>query len=164
MRGRTAWGTRGLLHRIALGSAVLGLLDAAYLSYEHLTASTTLACSDSGIVDCAKVTTSGYSSVMGLPVAFVGLAYFVVMAILCAPPLYRADDRRLRWLRIAGAVAGALMVIYLVWAELFALDAICLWCTGVHVLTLVLFVVVLLEATYAEPIDLSSEPRERGTR
>jgi uncharacterized membrane protein len=33
-----------------------------------------------------------------------------------------------------------------VWAELFRIDAICLWCTVVHALTVALFAVLVLEA------------------
>jgi uncharacterized membrane protein len=36
------------------------------------------------------------------------------------------------------------MVVYLVWAELFRIDAICLWCTVVHALTIALFAVLAL--------------------
>jgi uncharacterized membrane protein len=35
------------------------------------------------------------------------------------------------------------MVFYLVYVELFRVDAICLWCTGVHLTTIVLFGVIL---------------------
>ncbi len=52
----------------------------------------------------------------------------------------------LRWvrlLRLAGALAGVAMVVYLVFVELFEIDAICLWCTAVHVLTVVMFGAVL---------------------
>ena len=31
---------------------------------------------------------------------------------------------------------------YLAWAELYKIDAICLWCTAVHVLTAALFGVI----------------------
>jgi hypothetical protein len=51
-----------------------------------------------------------------------------------------------RWLDAARLVlsgAGALMVFYLVYVELFRVDAICLWCTGVHVTTIALFGVIL---------------------
>jgi uncharacterized membrane protein len=34
-------------------------------------------------------------------------------------------------------------VIYLIWAELFRVGAICLWCTAVHVCTFGLFVTIL---------------------
>jgi uncharacterized membrane protein len=33
-------------------------------------------------------------------------------------------------------------VFYLVWAELFRINAICLWCTVVHALTLAVFAVL----------------------
>jgi uncharacterized membrane protein len=42
---------------------------------------------------------------------------------------------------------GALTVLYLVWVELFRVNAICLWCTAVHVVTLSLFAVVVLGPT-----------------
>lgn len=144
--------TAVLLRRSALVCAVLGLLDAAYLTFEHFTSSTTLACSENGIVDCAKVTTSSYAAFLGVPVALLGLVYFVVMTVLCLPALYRVDAPVVGWARIAGAVLGVAMVVYLVWVELFALDAICLWCTGIHVLTVLLFIAVLFEAAAAEPL------------
>jgi uncharacterized membrane protein len=46
-------------------------------------------------------------------------------------------------LRVAGAVVGVLSVIYLVWVELFRVDAICLWCTAVHVASVALLAAVL---------------------
>lgn len=39
-------------------------------------------------------------------------------------------------------------MLYLVYVELFRVDAICLWCTAVHVLTFLLFVVTLLGGSY----------------
>ncbi len=45
-------------------------------------------------------------------------------------------------LRLATVSLGALFVLYLVWVELFRVDAICLWCTAVHVLAVALFAVV----------------------
>jgi uncharacterized membrane protein len=44
------------------------------------------------------------------------------------------------------------MVVYLVWAELFRIDAICLWCTVVHALTVAPFAVLVLAAAL-RPID-----------
>jgi uncharacterized membrane protein len=45
---------------------------------------------------------------------------------------------------VAMAAAGVAFVLYLVFAELFLIDAICLWCTVVHALALGLFGVVVL--------------------
>ncbi len=46
-------------------------------------------------------------------------------------------------------VAGVAMVLHLVYAELFQIDAICLWCTTVHVITVILFAVVLVAEALA---------------
>lgn len=121
--------------------AVLGLALSTYLTVEHYTAGTTLACPESATINCAKVTTSAWSHVGPVPVAVLGLAYFVVMTALCLPWAWRIPLLELP--RIAGAVVGVLTAIYLVWVELFRVDAICRWCTAVHVVTLLLLGAVL---------------------
>ena len=119
---------------------ILGILMSAYLTYEHFTGSATLACSDNGAVNCLKVTTSRWSEIAGVPVAVAGLAYFLAMALLCAPSRFARD---LALLRVIGAVAGIVTVLGLVYIELFEVNAICLWCTGVHVITLLLLGTIL---------------------
>ena len=44
-----------------------------------------LVCSDTGAINCTKVTTSPQSVIFGIPVAVLGLAYFVPMIALCLP-------------------------------------------------------------------------------
>jgi uncharacterized membrane protein len=124
-----------------VGSAlsVAGLAIASYLTYEHFTSSTTLACSDSGVINCLKVTTSSYSAVLGVPVAVLGVVFFAVMLVLQLPAMWRRPERAIRRGRLAWAVIGLCTALYLLCVELFAVDAICLWCTAVHVLTLALF-------------------------
>jgi uncharacterized membrane protein len=132
---------------------LLGLLDAAYLTFEHFTASSTLACADNGAINCLKVTTSSYSKVVGIPVALLGLIFFVAMTVLCLPQMWRAPQPIVRRVRLAAVVVGMLSVLYLLWAELFKIDAICLFCTGVHVLTFALFALVVVESTGAFATD-----------
>ena len=117
--------------------AVVGLVAAAYLTIEHFSSSTTLACPESATINCAKVTTSSYSHVAGVPVALAGLIYFVVMVGLLTPAAWRS--RALDPVRLGAAAVGVLSVFYLVWAELFRIDAICLWCTVVHLCTIAMF-------------------------
>lgn len=126
---------------VALGTAIVGLGVSVYLTVEHFSASLTLACPDTGAINCAKVTSSSYSKVAGIPVAVLGLVFFAGMTVLCLPRLWRI--RQLNYLRLAGVLVGIGSVLYLVWAELFRIHAICLWCTVVHVCTLVLLGVVL---------------------
>ena len=120
---------------------LIGLAASVYLTFEHFTSSTTFACPESSTINCQKVTTSQWSHIAGIPVAVLGLVFFVAMAVLCVPPLWRI--RALDVLRVAGAIVGVLSALYLVWIELFKVDAICLWCTAVHVCTLVLLGLVL---------------------
>ena len=126
--------------------SLLGLAVSAYLTFEHFTASKTLACSDTGAINCLKVTTSSYSKVAGVPVALLGLLFFAGMTALCLPAAWRATNPAVRRVRLAAASVGMASVLYLVWVELFRVDAICLWCTGIHVLTFVLFALVVMEA------------------
>ena len=43
------------------------------------------------------------------------------------------------------------------WAELFRIEAICLWCTVVHALTVALFAVIVVGAAL-RPIDPDAQP------
>ncbi|MGD0747016.1 MAG: vitamin K epoxide reductase family protein [Acidimicrobiales bacterium] len=136
---------------VGMVASVAGLGVAGYLTYEHFTSSSTLACSDNSVVNCLKVTTSSYSSVAGVPVAVLGLVFFAVMLVLQLPPMWRRPEPAVRIGRLAWAVVGLGTVLYLLYAELFSIDAICLWCTAVHVLTLVLFGTTVY-ATSAYPV------------
>ncbi len=139
-----------------LWPAALGLGVAGYLTYEHYTSSSSLACSDNGVVNCLKVTTSSYSDVAGVPVAVLGLAFFAVMLVLQLPPMWHRTEPAIRIGRLAWAVVGLGTVLYLLYAELFAIDAICLWCTAVHALTLVLFGTTIY-ATSSYPVPTAED-------
>lgn len=141
--------------------SVVGLLVSAYLTYEHFTDNATLACSIGGAVDCAKVTTSAWSTFMGVPVAPLGLFFFAVTLVLCLPAVWRRGDAWLDAARLGWLTIGMGMVFYLVWAELFKIHAICLWCTVVHVVTFLLWVTVLFGQILSGP---AVRPDERVSR
>jgi uncharacterized membrane protein len=123
-----------------------GLGVSLYLTITHYTTSVTLTCPATGIVNCQKVTTSPESMLFGaIPVAVLGLAYYAGLVALTTPRAWRSAS--LRWVRVGALAAGLGFVIYLVYTELFTLDAICLWCTSVHVITVVLFILVAPTAT-----------------
>ena len=131
---------------------VIGLGVSIYLTYEHFTNNATLACSIGGIVDCAKVTTSAWSTFMGVPVALLGLVFFIVALVLCLPRTWRRPEGWLDAVRLLWMTVGLGMVLYLVWAELFRIHAICLWCTAVHVVTFALWMVVLFGQILSGPV------------
>jgi uncharacterized membrane protein len=129
----------------SLAITLLGLAVSIYLTVEHYTASTALACPENSVINCAKVTSSSYSKIAGVPVALLGTIYFVGMALLCLPWAWRQG--RLQAARIVGAAAGVAASLWFVWVELFRIDAICLWCTVVHLSTLALLGAVLWTTT-----------------
>ncbi|MFB6718581.1 vitamin K epoxide reductase family protein [Kribbella sp. NPDC056345] len=134
----------GVIPWLTLALSAAGVLVSAYLTYEHFTAGTTLACPESGVVNCVKVTSSQYSKLFGVPVALLGLLFFIGMTALSMPAFWRTASPWPARARLAGVVIGVVFVLYLVWAELFRINAICLWCTVVHALTLVLFALVVI--------------------
>ena len=129
---------------VSVQLAVAGLLVSAYLTFEHYVSAATLACPDTGVVNCVKVTTSSYAELAGAPMALLGLAFFAAMTALCSPWGWSARGPWPGPARLAGSTGGVVMVVYLVWVELFRIGAICLWCTVVHALTLVLFGLVVV--------------------
>lgn len=135
----------------SLALSLAGLLVSAYLTYEHFTANTTLACPAGGAVDCAKVTTSAWATFVGVPVALLGVVFFVAALALCLPGAWRRSGHWWDTARLAWVSAGLAMALYLVWAELFRVQAICLWCTAVHATTFLLWVVVLFGQILSEP-------------
>lgn len=150
----------GWLPLASTGVALLGVADAVYLTIAHFTTAQILACADTGVVNCTKVTTSAQSEIVGIPVAVLGLAYFVVMVGLNLPQSWRAEGLAGAWsarVRLAGVVAGIGFAIWLVYAELLIIGNICIFCTIAHFLAFILFVLVAVGSAQrglgAAPLD-----------
>jgi len=122
--------------------ALIGVGISTYLTITHFEPHA-LVCTVSGGIDCAKVTTSWPSRFFGIPVAFLGLFQYVVMAALCSPPAWSSSRRAVHLARLAFATIGMGFVLWLLAAELLIIKAICLWCTGVHIVTFALFICVV---------------------
>ncbi|MEV3919442.1 vitamin K epoxide reductase family protein [Actinomadura coerulea] len=121
-----------------------GFAISVYLTISHYDEGA-LVCSASRTVDCHAVTTSEYSTLAGVPMPLYGLAFFVAFGALMTPWALRSTWPPLRWGRIASVAVGVLFVVYLVTVELALLHKICLWCTGVHAITVLLFLLVLAD-------------------
>jgi uncharacterized membrane protein len=131
---RWAVATTFLLSLVGLGISI-------YLTITHFRPML-LVCSSTGTIDCAAVTTSAQSYFLGIPVAILGLGNFVVMSVLNSPWAWRARSYWTHVARFVLAIAGMVFVLWLLSAELLIIDHICLWCTGVHVVTFALLIVL----------------------
>jgi uncharacterized membrane protein len=132
--------------------SLYGLGASIYLTIAHYDTSIRLACSDNGLVNCQAVTTSSESVVFGIfPVAVLGLAFFVFMVAVNSPWGWRLSRSQpvVRWGRLGSVIVGMGFVIYLIYAELIQINAICLWCTSVHAATFLIFVLVVFHTSFA---------------
>jgi uncharacterized membrane protein len=143
------WSGGGLAFTTMVVS-LLGLADAAYLTYQHFTGSTAFAgCPEGSTFNCEAVTTSPESHVFGIPVSVLGLAFFVFMVVVNSRWGWKAPWSAVHWARLGSVVVGIVFVLYLIWAELFRINAICLYCTGVHILTFILFALIVGRAAFS---------------
>ena len=122
--------------------SLVGLAISSYLLVIHFQPQL-LVCSGSGVVDCAAVTTSAQSYFLGIPVAALGVAQYVAMVIINSPWGWRSSWRWLAIARLGLGVIGMGFVLWLISAELLIIDHICLWCSGVHLVTFALFVILV---------------------
>jgi uncharacterized membrane protein len=119
--------------------ALLGALDATYLLLAKLGYVGPVVCTVGH--GCDTVNASVYSEFFGVPVAGIGLAgYLALMAVALAGVQPRWVDER--WpdlaLSLLSGIAAAFS-LYLTYAEIFILRAICQWCVLSQIIILAIF-------------------------
>ena len=134
---------------LLLALSLSGVGIAIYLTSVHYE-NIPLVCSESGLINCARVISSSYSVVPGtsLPITIPGFGWCVVSAALAVAGLFATTglwQRRIRIAQFAWASTGLLVVLYLVYVEIVRLHTICAWCTALHVLILLMFLITLVQ-------------------
>jgi uncharacterized membrane protein len=146
------YGTPRWIQLTALVLSLAGLGVSIYLTIVHFVSKNILICSANGTINCEKVLSSSQAMVFGIfPVAVLGLAFYVFMVAINSPWAWQSQLPVIWWARLAGAVTGMGFVLYLIYAELIQIGNICLWCTSVHVITFLLFVLLIFTATLGRP-------------
>jgi uncharacterized membrane protein len=146
LRPLVRWAGGGLPFATLVVS-VLGLGVSVYLTFEPKNASAN--CPANATFNCGRVLTSPQAHLFGqswLSVAVVGLAFYLFIVAINSPWGWRARQPAVHWARLASVIVGIVFVLYLIYAELFLINAICLYCTAVHVLTFVLFALIVTRA------------------
>ena len=141
--GQPAW-----LQFLSFALAVLGLAISAYETYAHFTGKALAGCpTGGGTFNCGAVITSPQSMVFGVvPVAILGLAFYVAAVPLFSPWAWRMKRREVHVIRLASMVVGMGFVMYLIYAELYQIGQVCEYCTGVHIVTFLLFCITVFSA------------------
>lgn len=107
--------------------ALVGLLEAAYLTYVHYFGLGALLCigAHAGKSSCEQVQSSVYAELLGVPVALLGLVGYILIA---ATLFIKGEMGRTSTFVIA--LAGFAFSVYLTYREVFTLKEICEWCVG----------------------------------
>jgi len=151
------------LHGIA-GLALAGLGVSFYLSYLHVQISTApnkAFCSISQLFSCDVVIRSPYARFLGVPVAYLGVAGFLMFLILTVWTLAcrdRSTARRPLWGLLSLSSIALVFECYLTSVEAFVLKTFCPYCLTVFAFILAIF---LLSVRAASRIRSTRKP---GTR
>ena len=148
--------TAGTVSRWAVAALSLaGLALATYLSVEHVSGGIP-ACGVSS--ECGDVTTSEYAVLMGVPVAFIGVAGYA--AFLLGTLAYLGMDGPPNVLSnalLGTALIGEGFTLYLVYTQAFRIHAYCEYClasAAIMTSVLVLTIYATVRARYERPIVL----------
>jgi uncharacterized membrane protein len=118
--------------------SLLGLADSLYLA-KHKADGTPLLCNIENLSGCNVVANSPYSDVFGIPLADLGVLFYIAMLVLvCFEYLFSHIHAR-RALLVATAV-GALLSLYFIFVQIFLIRALCIYCIGSAIIAFALLV------------------------
>lgn len=120
--------------------ALLGFIDASYLTIEHFKNSIPPCFIVSG---CDTVTRSIYSTVGPIPVALLGALYYFTICLLLFTALESKKDKPAR-LAFLLTPFGLLASGYFLFVQAFLLKAYCLYCLGSITTSTILFMLAVI--------------------
>jgi uncharacterized membrane protein len=143
--------------------SALGVLVSTYLSVKRFTGGS-LVCTR--WAECDTVNNSVYAKVYGVPVAFIGLAGYLVLLGLALAALQGegGGQRRLLGLGFLLALGGLGFSAYLTYLELFVIEAICVWCVISAILITLLALVGGINLCRTSPQRLGTSPTPSSRR
>lgn len=132
------------MRTFALVFIAVGIFISGYLSYVKFT-DEPMACVASSLFDCGTVQNSVYSEFLGIPIAYFGLATYLILGAAYLLEgrigLLQTDGR----LIIFGITLFAWVYsMYLVYLQAFVLDALCSWCLAHEINITGLFIIAIV--------------------
>jgi vitamin-K-epoxide reductase (warfarin-sensitive) len=107
--------------------AVCGVVVSSVSLQRHYATSKTAFCDIGGTFNCDIVNRSEYSSILGIPVALIGMLGYAALAGLAT--VYR-DRRETPRLLFGGTTAGLVFALYLTYVEGYILGVWCILCVS----------------------------------
>jgi uncharacterized membrane protein len=131
--------------------AVAGIAVSSVSLYEHFATSQTSFCNFSESFNCDLVNRSAYSTVLGVPVALIGIVGYLLLAILAT--VYRKLAVS-PLLLVVASVIGLGFAIHLAYVEKFVLGVWCILCLtslGLIGIEVALSAIAMIRARRARP-------------
>ncbi len=128
------WQKNLLVMQIIL--SFLGLLDSLYLSYQKIN-NNEVACSTFG--GCNTVINSNYAYLIGIPLAYLGLIYYLTLLLVI---FFVLINKKTLWLKLLTIItlSGFLMSGYFVYLQFFEIGSICIFCMFSALVSTLLFI------------------------
>jgi uncharacterized membrane protein len=144
--------TLDAVRRAVIVLSLIGVGIAGYLTWVHYGHLSVVCFSGGG--GCEKVQSSDYAELAGIPVALLGLLGYI--GILASVLLLPRDEGKLASAFLA--LVGFGFSMYLTWAELFRIHAICQWCVASAVIMTALTVLTLARLLRYEAPRTNASP------
>ena len=121
---------------------ILGSLDSLYLTWTKLVG---IDANCTGIGKCGVVNASSWSTIAGIPIAFLGLVMYVVIGGLTIIEQRNPSLRETSRLAVFGlSLFGFVYSMWLTYVEIAIIEEICIYCLGSAVIIAFIFVISIL--------------------
>lgn len=145
LAGRIAWFCAGL--------GLLGFMDALYLTFEHYSGGQVTCIVTTG---CDKVLSGPYSEIFGIPIALIGVIYYLFIFSGALFFLFGSTHKFFR-LALLAASAGFLASIWFISLQLFIIKSICFYCMISASCSTILFLMAVLSFFHARKLKNSQK-------
>lgn len=130
-----------LSNRLVFILSLLGLGVASFLFYEYSITGPVICPIGGG---CGIVRASAYSRFLGISVPILGMAYYLIMALLSVVHSHKLPVIILVRLKLVSALAAVGFGVYLSYLEVSVIKAYCFWCVTSFIISLGILGAILL--------------------
>ncbi|MFC1742110.1 vitamin K epoxide reductase family protein [Nanoarchaeota archaeon] len=143
--------------RIVLVLALLGLLISIYMTWLYFKPGGVSFCDTSEMFNCTRVAQSGYSAILGVPVALLGIFWYGFIILSCYSLLTKhvlfhrkLTVKRLNLLLVWFSIVGFVFSCYLMAVQYFAIQKWCVFCISSSVIVTLIMILSVINFYHCE--------------
>jgi uncharacterized membrane protein len=127
--------SRTFLLGLLIALALIGVADSVYLSIHAATGAPLVCDIGAGLDGCNQVANSPYSQVMGIPLAYVGVAFYAFFFLVALIAFLRPPHKTHHIVITTLAAASSLASVAFLYIQVALIQALCVYCVLSAVLT-----------------------------